>query len=159
MISPNFGTLAPRRDPKVKIFRLRADSPPSTGTRAFVYPPAENAWNRNIFRPEAEQNDLRTISPKVGSLAPVLLLSDARGRPHPTPHNTLELRSAARLLINRCVAPGGFCLRTCIANTHLNRASHCRNAIAHFALSPRPSRSQPHLDLRPLQAGGWMRRC
>ena len=79
--------------PKWIIFRLRAGTPPCTGTRAFLYPPAQNARNRNICRPEAEQNDLRMISPKFGTLAPVPAL-DLQTLPTPGGHPARYRNSA-----------------------------------------------------------------
>jgi hypothetical protein len=47
------------------------------------------------------------------------------------------------------VAHGGIGLQICIANAQLNRASHCHNAIAHFALRPRPPLPPPPRNMRP----------
>ena len=46
----------------------------------------------------------------------------------------------ATLLEAGGVAHGGISLQVCIANAKLNHERHCRNAIAHFALRPRPPR-------------------
>ena len=55
-------------------------------------------------------------------------LSDPQASP--APRNALELRPQLAFFTTDAsgVVHGGFCLRICIANTELNRASHDRNA-------------------------------